>query len=268
MNEAVIARAKKDVDLAIKTWKRLLVEFFPSVEYAYAKGSAVKPWHSPIDYVPILSDLDIHAKFSTGLGDSENMSIETSLELASAYREEMEKKSDLHIPRIQLVSIDEIQKLDKYVPPDASSVKPMIGTPSFPPRPDDDTIRSGLCTWIAEAEAANYANSLAPSLWDRSGPDWWIALRRLSWRVSPSGFRVLSQYSYSPWETWKMNRSSVVKELRGIGLSLFADYYEQYYLLCWELFFSGFSDEKLFVACVKKAVDVLKTSASSVPSRY
>ena len=40
--------------------------FGNELKYAYTKGSGIKPWDTPIDYVPILSDIDIHFMLTEG----------------------------------------------------------------------------------------------------------------------------------------------------------------------------------------------------------
>ena len=59
----LLPKIRTDIYHSLSIWKDLLInEFEEKIEFIYAKGSAVKPWDSPLDYVPILSDLDIHIK--------------------------------------------------------------------------------------------------------------------------------------------------------------------------------------------------------------
>ena len=54
----LLERARADIEHAILAWTEALRETLGErLSYVYAKGSAVKRWDSPIDYVPILSDL-------------------------------------------------------------------------------------------------------------------------------------------------------------------------------------------------------------------
>ena len=81
---------KEDVQIAIKIWKELLLEqFSDDIEYMYVKGSAVKGWSSIIDYVPQISDIDIHVKVK----DEQNSElVHPSLETALRVGPEYEKR--------------------------------------------------------------------------------------------------------------------------------------------------------------------------------
>ncbi len=56
-----LVEARKDVDAAISVWGELIPERMGErIRYAMLKGSALKEWDSLVDYVPVISDLDIH----------------------------------------------------------------------------------------------------------------------------------------------------------------------------------------------------------------
>ncbi|MFW9769230.1 MAG: hypothetical protein ACFFEM_10450, partial [Candidatus Thorarchaeota archaeon] len=57
----MMKKARKDTQCAMEVWSDTLVEVLgSSLESIYSKGSATKPWESHIDYVPTISDVDIH----------------------------------------------------------------------------------------------------------------------------------------------------------------------------------------------------------------
>ncbi|MFX0093420.1 MAG: hypothetical protein ACFFBD_16835, partial [Candidatus Hodarchaeota archaeon] len=59
--------AKIDVNFSIEVWTELLEKHYDNkIKCAYAKGSALKNWETYVDYVPILSDLDMHILFKEG----------------------------------------------------------------------------------------------------------------------------------------------------------------------------------------------------------
>jgi len=81
------SQAMTDTDHSLKIWKNLSInEFTENIEYSNAKGS-VKPWDSPLDYVPILCDLDIHSKFDNNYEIFQNVSdpIAKSLDISEKY---------------------------------------------------------------------------------------------------------------------------------------------------------------------------------------
>ncbi|MFX1533565.1 MAG: hypothetical protein ACFFDI_04955, partial [Promethearchaeota archaeon] len=56
----LLEKAKNDVHYSLEIWTELLEELLADrIKYVFAKGSSVKKWDTPIDYVPILSDVDI-----------------------------------------------------------------------------------------------------------------------------------------------------------------------------------------------------------------
>src|SRR5687768_9127389 len=56
------ARVRAEVEGMTDAYVAALLERLPREQIVglYAKGSAVKPWDAPIDYVPELSDVDLH----------------------------------------------------------------------------------------------------------------------------------------------------------------------------------------------------------------
>ena len=61
--------ARHDVRMCIQAWSETVQKFFSDrLDYMYAQGSAVKRWDSPIDYVPILSDVDLHIHLTDDKG--------------------------------------------------------------------------------------------------------------------------------------------------------------------------------------------------------
>lgn len=108
-----VEKAKKDIETAIEIWKELLTENYNVIlEYAYAKGSAVKNWQSEIDYVPIISDLDIQVKFKENRFFFENQDLFVNLDESSNLVREYEKrfykrrKKPLHLPRMQVTILN------------------------------------------------------------------------------------------------------------------------------------------------------------------
>ena len=56
-----LGEARKDVEAAIAVWGELIPERLGErVSYATLKGSVLKSWDGLVDYVPVISDLDIH----------------------------------------------------------------------------------------------------------------------------------------------------------------------------------------------------------------
>ncbi|MHA2328151.1 MAG: hypothetical protein ACXACR_06480, partial [Candidatus Hodarchaeales archaeon] len=125
-------RARNDVEVSLNTWKTILLEIMGKrIEFLFAKGSAIKPWDSPIDYVPILGDLDIHIL----LYDDESVfkkyddPNETALDISHQYERQftLNCSNYLHIPRPQIVHLNELLTMDDYVPPRTQDIRILHG---------------------------------------------------------------------------------------------------------------------------------------------
>ena len=68
--------------------------------------------------------------------------------------------------------------------------------------------------------------------------------------------RVLSQFTDSK-KAWKMNRTSIIRELEAVGLTDLATVYRSYYIKGWEAFETGFTDNWIMRELIALAYDVL-----------
>ncbi len=120
-----LKKVKQEVNSCIDTWKTIFeTRFGGRIEYAYAKGSGVKDWDSPIDYVPVLSDIDIHVKLR---GDSifsgPKSATEEALKTSRKYEELFlgENPDHFHVPRTQIVVLNDAMKSPEFLLPLESS---------------------------------------------------------------------------------------------------------------------------------------------------
>ncbi|MHA1576236.1 MAG: hypothetical protein ACTSU3_02635 [Candidatus Thorarchaeota archaeon] len=252
-------QARAEIKTGMEIWTNILQETFGErLRYAYAKGSAVKSWDSIIDYVPEISDIDIHFRFTT-LEDTifSEDPFSQAMTISSEYeRRFLEELPDaFHMPRTQLFLIDLLMEDVDYVPPRMSDIHVMIGTPKQIPLPSVDTIRSIDTSQLQSLET--YLKTLPMSVIDRAGFDFWSIIRRMTWRVSPSPVRLLTQTHPDPLEVWSWNRSTIVKELEKQGLDDIANAYINFYKTGWQLFLSDFKDNKAFRDMVKYGYEVL-----------
>ena len=234
---------REEINIGFSIWKELLQEF--GADYAYTKGSAVKSMEAAIDYVPELSDIDIHVKFNEFPGSNESEKLKRSLCISKAFRQRYFNSVDnpIHIPRAQVTFIDQLEKLPGYITPILSDVKLLFGEPNLA------LIHSIQGKKWREIDKRNLLQEgeFLPNFY-RSAIDlntlaYWKLLRRLSWRVSPSIARFLSQ-SENPKEIWECNRSGLLKKLQMKGCKNLADSYTKYYLKGWDAFNFQFQDDK------------------------
>lgn len=259
-----LPQARKDIDNSLDVWKNLLLrEFDEKIKFIYAKGSAVKPWNSPLDYVPILSDLDIHIKLIKNTKIFQNIldPIGKSLEISKRYEQIFTNKfpRSLHLPRTQLVTINKLLELAEYVPPRLNDVRIIYGEPVIPSKPEPRRIRemdyNGLIKIKETLEKAPM------SLIDRSGLDYWVIIRRINWQVSPTPFRLLTQVSnIAPIEIWSWNRSKIITELENHGFEEIVGHYKQFYLTGWEAFLAQHHNNQAFRQIIYHGYKVLQSS--------
>ena len=130
-----LQKAKEEVNSCIEIWSKILKEhFLDKIEYAYVKGSAVKEWDSPIDYVPVLSDIDIHVKLvkDKKLFSNSETAFNQSVKITEVVEDEYYKRNPkfFHLPRIQIVVLNEVLKDPNFIlPHNISDVLMISGDP-------------------------------------------------------------------------------------------------------------------------------------------
>jgi len=238
MYKGFLEKARVDVRVSLLVWTEILEERLGSwVSYAYAKGSSIKPWSSPIDYVPFLSDLDIHVMLREGRSaffegdDAFFEAIRVSRRYEELFLER--RKEYLHVPRPQVVLLNNLAEDPLYVPSRVRDVLVLIGYPPEPTPVPVETIQTIDSKQILELVA--FLEPLPMSLMDKTGLDLWVVVRRMSWLVSPTPVRLLTQYSDDPQEVWSWNRTRICEELEGQGFSQISSDYREYYMSGWRL---------------------------------
>ncbi len=259
-----LKQARKDINHSLVVWTSLLTsEFSNKIKYMYAKGSAVKPWCTPLDYVPILSDLDIHIMLKDGnnIFYDEPDPVKKSLEISEKYEQTFTKEysNALHLPRTQLVTINQLLTSTDYIPPRIKDVRIMYGEPCTPFFPEPHRIREIDYNHLIKIKRT--VENIPMSLIDRSGLDYWTLIRKFNWQVSPTPVRLLTQVSdFVPEEIWSWNRTKITTEIENIGYKQIAAHYKQYYLSGWKAFFAENRDNHAFRQIIYHGYKVLYLS--------
>ncbi len=257
-------KAKREVHSCIEAWKTLFeTRFEGRIEYAYAKGSGVKKWSSPIDYVPLLSDVDIHMKTrgDESLFGSPKTAVDEALEVSGEYeRLFLEMNPDpLHVPRTQVVVLNDAVKDPRFLLPlESDDIYVMFGEPDLRKAPLKEKMRAVDHENLMELEGV--LHSLPMSVMDKTGLEYWYLIRRLVWHVSPAPVRLLTQVVEDPEEAWIWNRTKVCDKLEEHGFLGVSQSYRDYYLLGWEMFFTDLRDTRIMRGIVSKAYDVLEST--------
>ncbi|MHA1935618.1 MAG: hypothetical protein ACW97A_10065 [Candidatus Thorarchaeota archaeon] len=249
--------ARADVETCIEVWKEILERL--DIEYAYAKGSATKKWESPIDYVPEISDVDIHIflKDDTSLLQPSN-EFADAMNLSATYERRFHEvqQEPLHMPRSQIMLISHFKSVIDYTPPRIQDVRILFGNVIQEELPDIETIRR--CDLNRLGELDEFLSPLPMRVKHRAGLDLWSIIRPMTWRVSPSPVRILSQTHNDPISLWSWNRTRIEKELRNQDYEQIADSYRGYYESGWELFLSEFKSREAFRSTLVNGYNLLK----------
>ena len=256
--------ARKDVDTAIKVWKNIINNRLSDIiAYSYVKGSAIKKWDSAIDYVPIISDIDIHIGTikNQPLFPKNHEGFQYSLKTTELYEKHFQelRPDSLHIPRLQIVLINEQQHF--MLPEKTDHIKLLSGEIPFREEESENECRKRDLESLKEIGVL--LDKLPVRVFDRIGLEYYRVLRELCWVVSPSPVRVLSQFSESKM-VWSLNRTKVVHCLHDHDLADLADIYRSYYQKGWEAFQSGFRDNKIMRELLSDAYEVLMLSYRTI----
>lgn len=246
-------RAKSDVDVALNAWVEVLSKELGSrIKYAYSKGSALKKWESPIDYVPTLSDIDIHIMLDDDdlLFSGTSESFDEAMHISKRYEEVFIRlqPEHLHIPRSQLMIINRLTADVNYVPPRMQDIHLLMGEIPKPEFPTDDEIRK-----IDKQNLMDYdkfIETLPRRIFDRTGLDYWTIVREMTWRVSPCPIRLLTQLIDNPLDIWSWNRTTITNELRSHGYNDISNHYRDFYVSGWNLFLSTFASSEDYRNCI------------------
>ncbi len=209
------------------------------------KGSALKAWDSPIDYVPGLSDVDIHLLLADDADEVALDAVDVALKVNAAVIEAFRRRMPdaLHIPKPQLVLANRLDREPGILPSPASTVTTLFGEP----------YEARILTEAEQALSRQrdrdellapraYVEGLPLRIIDRPGPYLEPLLSELNWRVSPVAPRVIELAGVSYDETWSMNRTSLVAALIEAGQAELARAYRSYYEAGWRRFLDGEGD--------------------------
>ena len=252
-----LGEARKDVETAISVWGELIPERMGDrISYATLKGSVLKSWDGPVDYVPVISDLDIH------IGTINNQPIFPrdrdgflyALETTRLFEERFNglRPDYIHIPRPQIVKME--PQHEEWLPESKDEVLVLFG--DVPLKEEESEYDCRKRDLRALMELHIRIKRMPERIIDRIGLEYFRIIRELCYIVSPTPVRVLSQFTDSK-KAWKLNRTNIIKGLEGEGLTDLAMVYKSYYLKGWEAFETGFNDNRIMRELIALAYDVL-----------
>ena len=255
------AQMRREIDAMLEAYLAALSEVLPTEALlgAYFKGSGFKHWHGPLDYVPELSDVDIHLLFAEPFRQVLT-DLDTAIRVQGAAETHFRKAipDPLHWPRPQLTNANDLWKQEDYVATPAGTVSVLFGPP-YPAFPDDP---EWVCAEDRQRLLDNTGLDMASVIVDRPGPYMTVAQQRFSWRVSPTAARVASVRSGEPERAWSSNRSELMSWLVELGERALAEDITDYYLQAWQFFLSGYHDGDAGRSALLTAARLLERGAA------
>lgn len=257
------AALRREVEACVEAWVEVLTGFLPgdTVRGIYLKGSAQKAWDSPIDYVPELSDVDLHL----WLQDDADVALLDNMEAALEVREAAEAAyhrrvaAPVHTPRPQLNLLNRLMAEEWYLPSPEGVVETVYGdeypSRAYTPAEREAELERDRASLLDHGE---FLDALALRVIDNPGEYLLSYLRQLNWRVSPTGPRVLALLGMPVDEVWRLNRTAAIRELAERWEWDLAEAYERYYLAGWKYFLSGYVDSRAAGEALKAGVEVVR----------
>ncbi len=253
---------KKEIKCILDAYMEVLFETIPRLDIAgiYFKGSGYKEWETPLDYVPEISDVDIHLLLSDDqsveryLGTTEQ-AIEIQKKVEKRYLEKVAEP--YHFPRPQLMILNLLLRERDFVSSPKRTISVLFGK-EYPVSDcsNHERIVNIDCSHLLDEE--EFILKFPLHIIDKPSRYLWQSLRNLVWHISPIGSRVLSIKGMPYEKAWSMNRTRIIAHLKEIGEQRLAQDYTQFYLDCWEYFLSRYRDTDVGRNAIMAGIKALK----------
>jgi hypothetical protein len=256
------ATLRREVEGMVAAYVDALRGGVPETEIAgiYFKGSAQKEWASPLDYVPELSDVDVHVLFADGEAEAKYLgTAERALGLQAAAEAAYFAKlpRPIHVPRPQLIVLNSVIKEPDFVPTPAEAITVLYGR-DYPAGASLEPEKLKNLDARRLAGEAAYLARFPMHAVDKPARYLRESLRGMVWRVSPTAPRVLYVLGVPFADAWTANRTRLVALLEEAGERDLAARYAQFYLSGWDYFLSGYGDHDAGRRALLAGIEVLR----------
>jgi hypothetical protein len=251
---------RKDVNALVDSTNYTLFKYFNKKDIygIYYKGSSSKQWGSIIDYVPGISDVDIHVQF---INDKIFDKVIHNPDVAMKFSEDNEKqfrsisKKIYHMPELQLNSLNNLHHNKDYRSTPSKAVKVLYGRPYPINKIAEKTIKKISHDQISELKT--YIDKLPNRILDKNSLSMKKFLKDLSWRINPQAANFLVFHDVNYDDAFSMNRTDIVSTLRKVGFKDEAKDFEGFYYYAWKYFLKNkYSDMKNAILCGHKFLDM------------
>jgi hypothetical protein len=253
---------RREVDAMVDAVSGALIEALgDSLAGLWLKGSSTRPWDSPLDYVPELSDVDLHYSLAGPVDLTTDALVSLHAEIDSRFAEAA--PDALHTPRPQLLSIENVENIPGYLPCPVAAVRTLCGAvPQGPPADlDPGVVRRSEAGRLVSSGGPGVVRSASLGLLENPGHHLFRTLRALAWHVSPVGGRVVAARTGDFERAWSANRTTLVTTLTAMGEIALAEAMVDYYTSAWRFFLSGWRDADSGRAAFRSAIAMMEIGA-------
>lgn len=180
----------------------VLSSVYPDAQSILWKGSALKPWDGPYDFIPRLSDLDLHVYRPGGLENVWNVRRALFDATGPVPGETM----------LQLLVIDADSIPDEWTLFE-ETYEVLVGDAPPKTETNEPEMRERDIRDIERFEVN--AADIRRGVVDRPGSELWPYLRRVRWMFPTVLNRVASVSGHSPALIWTLNRTGVLDLTKG-----------------------------------------------------
>jgi hypothetical protein len=229
----------------------------------FFKGSAFQVWDDLVDYVPELSDVDIHVWFQDDDGFDKTF---PTLEAALKFSAKAEARffaacpKPLHVPRVQLIALNRLLNGDRFVASPANVTHSHFGL-DYPSgrHITPEAIRMVDAASLLE-EAEQVLNVIRPErMIDKHSKDFRAILCDLGERIGPLVSRAMSLLGSSFEEAWGgHNRSSLLLKLEAQDQHDLVSGIRGFYEAAWTYFPSQDRDGNAARTAIRHAANALE----------
>ncbi|MGV8168729.1 MAG: hypothetical protein ACP5N3_01605 [Candidatus Nanoarchaeia archaeon] len=228
---------RKEIDLYTQTFTEVFLKKIgkENVKAIYFKGSGNKKWDSLLDYVPGLSDIDIHILFRNqkkykNIADNITNSLKFSQILEDAYLSRA--RTRIHIPLLQIRNLNELKKRPFYQSTPEATVKTLYGE-KYRYEKINET-KNNVLKSLQEHD--DFINKFPDRLIDTHIDQYSRRLKEISWRLSPSASNLLVLIGEDYTATWSKNRTETYNTLKNIGEKKLAEDFASFYVYSWNYY--------------------------------
>lgn len=256
---------RRECDAMLEAYASACIDHFGArLKSIFFKGSSIKVWDSSADYVPDVSDVDIHLVLHDG-ADSGFRDCEDALALNERAEERFfaTVRDPLHVPKAQiLILTDTLLGQEDFVGSPVSSIVTRYGDLPHPARILDQVALKALdCQSLISGGDISQVRFLEPSrLADKASKSLRIVLRDLGWRIGPIPSRAVSALGGDFEFAWGSNRTTLLLWLEQHGEQSLAMAVRRFYDASWAYFLSRDLDGRHGREAVRSAIEAMNLS--------